>query len=240
MKAESVDISRDGTHSLPKRHHHWWRWVLGGVLAVVVIVVATAAIFVKLQASPPPLTLPQRATVAPAGSLDGTWHVVAGSVAGFRVQETAAGFSNDMVGRTNAVAGTAVISDNRITAARFRIDLATVTVNGKTESQFESSLDTSAYPYATIDLIDSTRLSSGFTSGATISVPATSRLTLHGVSHTVTFAVSLRRDGSEVQATGAISVVFSRWDIVGPHNIGALGSLANHGVAEFLLQLQRP
>lgn len=155
------------------------------------------------------------------------------------MRDSVVGISNDVVGRTSSVTGAALVSNDRITAATFRIDLTTITVNGKTESQFEKSLDTASCPSATITLTDPIKLNAAFTSGATTTLPATNRLTLHGISHSVTFTISIRRYGIEVQATGTIPVAFSRWDIEGPQNVGSLGSLANHGVAEFLLRLQR-
>jgi hypothetical protein len=38
---------------------------------------------------------------------------------------------------------------------------------------------------------------------------------------------------------GSIPIAFSRWDIKGPAGFGFLGSLADHGIAEFLLVLDR-
>jgi hypothetical protein len=40
-------------------------------------------------------------------------------------------------------------------------------------------------------------------------------------------------------AARSIPITFSSWDIRGPSGYGLLGSLANHGVAEFLLILRR-
>jgi hypothetical protein len=53
----------------------------------------------------------------------------------------------------------------------------------------------------------------------------------------VTVTVSGRRDGTALQVAGSIPVTFSTWDITGPSGYGFLPSLANHGVAEFLLNL---
>jgi hypothetical protein len=54
----------------------------------------------------------------------------------------------------------------------------------------------------------------------------------------VTFTVTGRRNRSALQATGSIPITFSDWAIK-PQNYGPIGSLANHGVAEFLLILHR-
>jgi hypothetical protein len=60
---------------------------------------------------------------------------------------------------------------------------------------------------------------------------------LNGTSRPVTVTVSGRRDGTALQVAGSIPVTFSTWDITGPSGYGFLPSLANHGVAEFLLNL---
>ena len=225
--------------SRPPRRRHWWRWILGGFLAIVVLVVLAAAIFIKLQPAPAPLALPTAAASAPGGPLDGTWDVAPGSVAGFRVQETFLGMSNDTVGRTHAVTGTITISGGRVTAAAFRIGLTAIKVGGKAQPQFATSLGTRDHPDATFTLAQPVTLSSAFTSGATITATATGQLTMHGTSHLVTATISARRDGPALQAAGSIPIAFAGWGIKGPQGYGILGSLANHGTAEFFLILHR-
>jgi polyisoprenoid-binding protein YceI len=226
-------------HSRSPRKRHWRRWILASVVALVVLIVLAIGAFIKLQPTPAPLALPTAAASAPVGPLGGTWAVSAGSVAGFRVQETILGMSNDSVGRTNAVTGTLALSGNRVTAATFRIDLAAIKVGGKTQPQFARSLGTQGHPAATFTLTQPVTLGSAFTSGATITATAAGQLTMHGTSHPVTLTISGRRDGSALQAAGSIPVAFSDWSIKGPAGYGFFGSLASHGVAEFLLLLHR-
>ena len=61
---------------------------------------------------------------------------------------------------------------------------------------------------------------------------------MNGTTRQVTVRVSARRDGSALQLAGSIPVTFSAWHIRGPGGFGFLGSLADHGVAEFLLILR--
>jgi polyisoprenoid-binding protein YceI len=230
------------TRQVPRRssrQHHWRRRVLASVAVLVVLVVVAVGAFIKLQPSLSPLVLPTATASTPVGPLGGTWDVAVGSLAGFRVQESFLGLSNDSVGRTNAVTGVIAVSDNRLTAARFSVDLATIRVGGKTQPQFARSLGTEDHPSATFTLTQPVTLSSAFTSGATITATATGQLAMHGASHQVTFAISGRRDGSELQATGSIPIAFSDWGIKGPAGSGFIASLAGHGVAEFLLVLHR-
>jgi hypothetical protein len=97
-------------HGTSPRRRHWWRWILAGTGALVVLIIVGIGAFIKLQPALASLALPAAAANAPAGPLDGTSHVAAGSAAGFRVRESFLWFGNDVVGRTTAVTGTAVIS----------------------------------------------------------------------------------------------------------------------------------
>jgi polyisoprenoid-binding protein YceI len=220
------------------RKRHWWRWVLAGAGVLVVLAVLATGLFVKLQAAAPSLALPAGRASAPAGPLSGTWTVAAGSQAGFRVRESAMGFSNDVVGRTDQVSGTLVISGDRVTRATLRIRLTGVTVNGKSQPQFARSLGTRSDPVATFSLTRPVTLAAAFTRGSAVSLAAAGQLTMHQVSRPVTVALTGRRDGPALQAAGSIPVTFSRWGIVGPQGLGFLGSLARNGTAEFLLILR--
>jgi len=215
------------------RRRRWTRRILFGVVALPAIVVLGSWAFIKFQPTLPPLAL--SAASPPVGALDGTWAVSAGSVAGFRVPETAFGMSNDTVGRTTAVGGTVVISGDQVTSATFRIDLAALKVNGKPQPQVAKSLDTRTFPDATFTLAKPAGLGSSFASGATVNRTATGRLTMNGVTRLVTATVSACRDGSALEAAGSIPVTCSAWGIKGPAGYGFFGSLANHGTAEFLI-----
>src|SRR5439155_19441832 len=91
--------------------HPGLRGRLGGVLALVVVAAVGVVAFVKLQPAPARLALPGPAAAnAPAGPLDGTWNVVSGSQAGFRVRESGVGLSDEVVRRTGAVTGRSAVS----------------------------------------------------------------------------------------------------------------------------------
>jgi polyisoprenoid-binding protein YceI len=221
------------------RKHRWTRRILFGVVALLALVVLGSWAFIKFQPTLSPLALPTASPAAPVGALDGTWAVSAGSVAGFRVPETAFGMSNDAVGRTTAVSGAVVISGDRVTSAMFRIGLVALKVNGKTQPQFARSLDTRSFPDATFTLAKPVELGSSFAAGATVRVTAAGRLTMNGVTHLVTSTVSARRDGTALEVAGSIPVAFSDWGIKGPAGYGVFASLADHGTAEFLVSLHR-
>jgi deazaflavin-dependent oxidoreductase (nitroreductase family) len=220
------------------RRRRWPRRLLLGMTALLALIVLATWAFIKLQPTLPPLALPATAAQAPAGPLAGTWTVSSGT-AGFRVAETALGMSNDTVGRTGDVSGSLVVSGHRVTSATFRIDLAAVKVNGKTQPQFVTSLHAGRFPVATFTLASPATFGSALASGGNVGVTAAGRLSLNGVTRPVTVTVSGRRDGAGLEVAGSIPVAFSRWDIKGPGGLGFLGSLADRGVAEFLLTLHQ-
>ena len=85
--------------------------------------------------------------------------------------------------------------------------------NGKTQPQFATSLDTKAYPIATISLSQQMILGSTFASGATITSTAVAAVTLNGGAHRVIVTIHQRRDGSVLQAVGTFPIRFTTWGI---------------------------
>jgi len=223
----------------PPLRRHWSRRILAGVAAVSVIVVATVAAFMKLGPSTAPLALPQGRISSPAGPLAATWQAGAGSLAGFRIQETALGLSNYVGGQTTAVTGTILISGHTVTAASLQINLTTVKVSGKTQPQFAASLGTRDHPLATFTLTRPVTLSPAFTAGRTISATAAGQLAMNGSARAVTVTLTARRNGPLLQTAGFIPVSLARWGISQPAGAGPFGSLASHGDAEFRLILHR-
>jgi polyisoprenoid-binding protein YceI len=222
----------------PGRKVHWLRWVLACIAVLVVFLFVAVAVAVKLQPVPEPLALPASAA-APVGPLDGTWQVGAGSVAGFRIEQTVLALTSEVVGRTEEITGTVAVADGEVTTASIEINLLALTSGGKPTPQFSISLDTERYPDATVKLTTPVSLDDSVAAGTASTVTAAGVLTLHGVTRTVTASLSVRRDAADVLVAGSIPVAFADWDITGPKGYGILGSLADHGVAEFLLVLHR-
>lgn len=234
-------VARSGQQrpTKPPRRRRWLRWILGGLVALVVLVVLAVLAAVKLQPSPPPLALPGRPAAAPAGQLGGTWRVSAGSKAGFRLRENFLGVSNEVTGRTGDVTGTAVLTGRQLSRATIRVSLDTITVGGKTgPPQLVKSLDTPAFPDATITLAGPVALPAAFSSGRTITRTAAATFMLHGTRRPVTVTLSARRDGPAIEAAGSLPVALADYGIKGPAGYGWFGSLASAGTAEFLLILQ--
>lgn len=225
----------------PRRRRHWLRWTLVGIVAALVLLVGAVALAVRMQPVPAPLRLPA-SVAAPVGSLDGTYQAGPGSVAGFRVQQTVVGLTSEVVGRTGDVTGSVAVAGGQVTTASLRVNLLALTSGGnpgaKPAPQFGISLATQRYPDATIDLAGPVTLGGSLASGTAVRVTATGNLTMHGVTRTVTVPLTIRRDAADLEVTGSFPVVFADWGIAQPKGYGALGSLADHGVAEFLLILR--
>jgi polyisoprenoid-binding protein YceI len=223
----------------PRRKRHWLRWTVAVAATLVVLVVGLIAVAVKLQPVPAPPALPAHAAAA-VGPVDGTYQAGSGSVAGFRIQQTVLGLTSDIVGRTKDVTGNATIAGGQVTTADLRLGLLALTSgDAKPAPQFGISLDTRRYPDATVSLTRPVTLDAAFTSGTTVTVDAAGTLALHGVTHTVTVPLSVRRDGTSIEIAGSVPVAFADYGITEPAGYGGLGSLADHGVAEFLLVLHR-
>jgi polyisoprenoid-binding protein YceI len=220
------------------RKRHWWRWMLAAIAVLAVVIAGAAVLYVKSQPSAPALTLPAGAVRPPSGPVDGTWQVDTGSVAGFRLEQTALGMGNYISGQS-AVTGTIVLSGDKVISARLRVQLTAIKVSGKTQPQLAASLGTSQHPVATFTLSAPVALSPAFAGGGTATVKASGELAMNGITQLATVTLSARRDGSILQAAGAIPVSFARWDIKQPAGFGFLGSLASRGDAEFRLVLHR-
>jgi polyisoprenoid-binding protein YceI len=217
----------------------WWQWIAAIALAGVLALGVASVWFILAQPSPAPLALPRARAAAPAGPLNGTWSIAAGSVAGFRVRASALGIGTDVVGRTGGVTGTIAIARDWVVGAKLTIALTGLEVAGKSQPQLAVSLRTQRYPTATFSLTRVTTLGRAFASGGVVTRRAYGFLSMDGNSCAVTVTLSARRDGPALQVAGSIPVDLGYWGIQDPAGAGILGSLADSGVAEFRLVLNR-
>jgi polyisoprenoid-binding protein YceI len=173
-------------------------------------------------------------TAAPA-SFDGTWLATTGSQAGYRVNELLFGQSAEAVGRTSRVDGALEISGTKVETADISIDLASVTSDrSQRDNQFRNRImDVTQYPTATYKLTQPIDLGPLPADGATISVPVTGELTLHGTKKTVTTTLSAKRTGGTIEVNGTIPVVFADYGIPNP-SFGP-AQTEDHGEIEFLI-----
>ncbi len=202
------------------------------------LIAVIGLVIVGTRSGPPPLSLPAIAAETPAGPLDGRWAATSGSIAGFRVDQVFLGMHAAVVGRTTVVSGTVDVADGQVTGGSFTVDLTSLTVNGKPQPQIAISLGTATQPIATIQLDAPVTVPGGLAEGGVVAMTASGSLTLRGARHEVSISMVARRNGSTVEVVGSMPVAFADWGIAGPTGYGDLGSLADHGVAEFLLVLE--
>ena len=244
-----------------------WHWILAVAAALVVVFVGGPFVYIHFiegkapaplsLSSPPTTSTPasgvtstssSAAGVAPAnssgasasaGSVDGTWKVTTGSQAGYRIKETLFGQSNTAVGRTSSVTGSMNVSGTSVTAATFSVDMTTVSSDrSQRDNQFQGRImDTSTYPTATFKLTKPILLGSIPAEGVVITEQATGDLTMHGTTKSVTFPVQARRNGSTIQASGSIPIVFADYNIENPS--GGPATTEDHGILEFLLNFSQ-
>ena len=127
-----------------------------------------------------------------------------GSTVGYRVKEVLFGQSNTAVGRTSSVTGQFAASGTSINSGTFTVDMTSVTSDkSMRDRQFQGRImETSTYPTATFELTKPIDLGSVPADGVTKTVSATGKLTLHGVTKTVTIPLTARRSANSIEVSG--------------------------------------
>jgi polyisoprenoid-binding protein YceI len=228
------------------------KWFIAGVIVVVVLAVGGPYVFIHFIEGPAPAKLVLPKGQGAAGSsksgatvdltqLDGTWNVGAGSVAGYRVKEVLIGQNSTAVGRTGEIWGSVTLADKSVTKATFTVNMASV-VSDQSErnAQFDGRImDVSDYPTAKFVLSGPISLASGLVTGGSKQYTATGTLTMHGVTKSVTFPVSVEvAIGSAVYVLADVPIVFADWDISNP-SVGGFVTTKSAGTLEVLLHLVR-
>jgi polyisoprenoid-binding protein YceI len=197
--------------------------------------------FDERDAAPAATTAAPAATsAAPAGDdLTGTWTATPESLLGYRVKEILFGQDAEGVGRTNAVTGQLVIDGTTVTEAVFTVDMTSVQSDeDRRDRQFNGSLmDTATYPTSQFTLDAPIELGDVPADQEEVTASATGQLTLRGETRPVSFDVSARRNGTDIEVNGTIPVVFADWGIPDPSRPGI--STEDNGLLEFLLVFAR-
>lgn len=229
------------------------RLIVAGIAALVVIAVAALLgpyVYIHFIEGPAPakLELPKSSTTTTSGSsagsastsssLDGTWNVGSGSMAGYRVQEVLVGQNATAVGRTSKIWGSLTIASSKVTKATFTVDMASV-VSDQSErnAHFDGPImDVSQYPTASLTLTSPIALGTIPADGTVAHYNAVGELDMHGVTKSVSFSVTAERVGSGIDVLADIPITFSEWNIANP-SIGGFVTTANSGTLEVLLNL---
>jgi len=243
----------------PRRKRRWLRWLVAVVVVLVLFFVGGPFVYIHFieGKAPAPLRL-STATTTPAPStsaspattagtatgaasagsstsVDGTWKVAAGSVAGYRIKEILFGQSNTAVGRTSTITGSITIVGSQVSTGTFTVDMTTVKSDQtERDRQFQGRImDTAQYPTSTFVLTKPLDLGSIPADGVVVTETATGNLTLHGTTRSVTFTVQARRSGSTISVSGSIPIVFADYNISNPS--GGPAQTSDNGTLEFLL-----
>lgn len=191
------------------------------------------------------------ATSPTADGIAGTWSVdtasgdfdfdsATGTFAGFRIDEVLSGIgSTEAVGRTGNVSGSFTIEGTTVTAATFEVDLTTITTDqSMRDRKVQEALETSNYPEATFMLTDPIDLGSDAANGSTVEVDAKGKLTIHGVTRSVTVPLQAKLVDGTVVVVGSVDISFADYDVEVPSSMKVL-SVEDHGTVEFQLLLTR-
>ena len=244
------------------RPRHWLRWLIGAIVVLVVLGVGGPFVYIHFfnGSTPAALSLPTAsssvssspggtttpsgtaaASTAASGSLAGAYRVGSGSVVGYRVNEVLLGQSTTAVGRTTSVTGHLTIAGSTATAAAFSVPMDTVhSDKSERDGQFDGRImDVSQYPTGTFTLTSPIDLAPLPATGVIKSYTADGKLTLHGVTRTVTFTLTAERStakdgGAQIEVVGHIPVLFSDYNIQNP-SVGGFVTTQDHGLLEFLL-----
>ena len=181
---------------------------------------------------------PGASDAAPAG-IEGTWTVGEGSVVAYRVSETLFGQSAEAQGRSEGVTGTLQVADTRVTAAELTVDMATFSSDeSRRDGQFNGRImAVDQFPTATFTLTTPIELGAEPEDGTKVSVEAVGDLTLHGVTRSVTFPLTVLRSGSTVAVDGSLDITFADYAIDNPS--GGPAQVGDSGALEVLLVLGR-
>ena len=227
-----------------RRPMRWLWWLLAAGAAVVVLAAGGTFAYIHFIEGPAPAPLSLRTPAAsPSGpasttatSLAGTWQVAAGSQAGYRVKEVLLGQDNTAVGRTSRIAGDLVIRGSTVTAASFRVPVASIrSDSSQRDAQFDGRImEVASFPVGSFTLTRPISLAPVPAAGAVGQYTATGKLTLHGHTRQVTFGLQAEQTGSKIKISGSVPVTFADYGIGNP-SFGSFVTTDDHGVLEFLL-----
>ncbi len=240
-----------------------WKWALVAIVGVVVLIPVGTYVYIHFVEGkpPPPLTLasagsanqptistPMASTTTAPGPTRSTsqaptsrttYRPTQASVVGYRIKETLFGQSTEAVGRTSSITGSMTLDGATVSTVELVVDMKSVKSDqSRRDSQFNSRImETSRYPTATFRLTRPLTLSNVPSDSTVVNAKATGDLSLHGVTKSVTFDLSARRDGGKIKVNGTIPVVFADYRIDNPS--GGPATTADNGLLEFLIVFEQ-
>jgi polyisoprenoid-binding protein YceI len=181
------------------------------------------------------------------GDIAGTWSVVEGSQAGYRVREQLANLpaESDAVGRTSDVSGSITIvaagDGAQVTDGMLTVDTTTIASDeGRRDDRLRSEgLETDAFPTATFTLTEPVDIAASALAGSPADITLVGDLTLHGVTTSVEIPAQAQLVDGQIQVAGSITFDLADFGITPPNIGGFIVSIADQGALEFLVVLAR-
>jgi polyisoprenoid-binding protein YceI len=238
----------------PANSHKKW-WIVGGVAALLIVLAGVAVWYFVFRDDAPPAVDIEKASQSvdekpgsstDSTSLSGTWKVddsigsfddFSSAFVGYRVKEELAGVgAKTATGRTPDVTGTMVIDETTAKSVDIKADLT----NLQSDESFRDdairnqAIETNQFPTAEFTLTDPIDFGSVPADGKTVSVNATGKLTLHGVTNTVTIPLDAKLVKGVIVVTGLVDIKFADYDIEKPVSARVL-SIEDQGQMELQL-----
>ncbi len=238
----------------PTKHHKKW-WIVGVVAALLVVLAGVAVWYFVFRDDAPPAVDIEKASQSvdekpnPSNgttSLSGTWKVddsigsfddFSSAFVGYRVKEEIAGVgAKTATGRTPDVTGTMVIDGTTATSVDIKADLSTLQSNEsfRDDAIRNQALETNQFPTAEFTLTKPIDFGSVPADGKAVSVTATGRLTLHGVTNTVTTQLDAKLVKGVIVVTGLVDIQFADYGVEKPVSARVL-SIEDRGQMELQL-----
>ena len=224
------------------------RLVLITLLSLVVVGGAGIYWFMLRDSAAAPLALHanpslSRAASRPVGS--GDWPVGAGAgaaatTAGYRVKERVLGVGADTAtGRTHDVTGSVTVVDQKVTAAHFVVDMATLKSNKSLRDSVlkTTAIDTNRFPTASFTLTHPIALPAT-APGKVSTVRARGELQLHGVTKPVSVTLHYEQTKTGFVILADMAIVMADYSIKAPSVAGVV-SVEDHGSFELLANLAK-
>jgi len=233
-------------------------WVIAALVIVPLVVLAGIYLLFftddspeELTLSDPPVTQPGVTPVTGGSSggfvstLEGTWNVAQGSVAGYRVKEKLASLpaQSDAVGRTESITGTVRLRSNgsRLEAEAVNVEVDVSTLKSdedRRDNRVRGALGTDQFPKATFTSTGGVVLPDNLAAGDDVTADIAGQLTIHGVTKQVTIPLQFRVTGGQGEVVGSLTFPFSDFEI-SPPNIGGFVSVESDATLEFKMLLTR-
>jgi polyisoprenoid-binding protein YceI len=224
-------------------------WI--GVIAGVVVLGAVAAVagpyvYRDFVSGPPAAvptvaltTNPDAPTSLDTADLSGAWKVGASSFAGYRVKEVLNGVDVTVAGRTAKVTGSFAVDKLTLTAGKVTVDVGSIATDEPARDAYfrSTALQTDTFPEATFELTGPVMATGTPKAGAAQALKATGKLTLHGVTKTITADLQVALNGNGGQLSGSIPITFADFGVDAP-SLGFV-TVEKMGSVEFLLNLEK-